>query len=78
MSAQEMLAETFRQPFSDRCDRYAGSIGADNAGRFPHRIDAFHQLALNLQVFDDDLDDPICLADHLEIIFQVPDFHQAA
>ncbi len=57
----------------DLADGKAGGIGGDDGAGAAVRGDASQQLALDLQIFGDDLDDPIGFGAPGEIVFEIAD-----
>ncbi len=70
-------AEVVRETFGDLGHRQAAGVGGDDRSGLAHGIDALQQLALDVEVFDDDFDDPVDLGQLGEVVFEVADGDQA-
>ena len=65
--AQPVAAEVVRAALGQRGDRDAGGVRADDRARPAHGIDPRQQIALDVQALDDGLENPIGVADALEV-----------
>ena len=74
MRAQETPRELLGQTFGNAADGNARGIRADDGVRLDNLRQTSHQRALDIEVLDDDLDDPIGVADSLQVVFNVADF----
>ncbi|VTR68538.1 hypothetical protein DESC_710035 [Desulfosarcina cetonica] len=73
MGAEEILLERRTPALAHLLQRNAGGIGGDDGTGLADRFDAFEQVLLDLQVFDDHLDDPVAFGQFIEIVLQVAD-----
>src|SRR5580698_4499237 len=73
MCARPVLLEFLRQAFSDQVNRQSGSVRRDNRAGFPKLRDPRQQIPLNLQIFRNNLDNPIRLSAPRQIILEIPD-----
>ncbi len=74
--AEKVFLELLRAPFRNGLDGDARGVGADDGLRLADRVDARHQVLLDLEVFDDRLADPVRLGHGAEVIFQVAELDQ--
>ena len=65
--AHEAPLEVFGPTLGDAVQRYARGVGRDDGIFFRRLLDALHQLSLGFELLDYGLDDPIRLADALEV-----------
>src|ERR1700738_5004781 len=72
MSTKKMFTEVFRHLFSHRLYGNTRRIRADDCPRLAEAIDAREQIALDLQLFDHRLNDPINPGYSFEVIVEVP------
>ncbi len=64
------------QPFGNRFNRQAGGVGGDN-GALAHDFGQLrHQVLLDVQPLDDDLNHPIRIRHHVQIVVNVPGLDQ--
>ncbi len=73
--ADKALLETIRPPLGDLVDGNAARVGRDHGVVARVLLDARHHAALHVELFDDDLDDPVGLRDALEIVLEVAEPH---
>ncbi|MBV6465324.1 MAG: hypothetical protein PGMFKBFP_00600 [Anaerolineales bacterium] len=74
--AEEMLFEALRASRGDVLDGDARSIRRDNTRRLADFVNARHQILFDLQVLDDDLDNPVRFRHRVEIVLQVSERDQ--
>ena len=75
--AEPEAAEVIGKAFDDLGHRQPAGVGGDDRAGLANRFDLAQQAALDLEVFDDGLDDPIDVGEFLQIVFEVSDGHQA-
>ena len=74
--AEPAAAEVVGEALDDFGDRQAAGVGGDDRSRLADGIDLAQQFALQLEVFDDRLDDPVHLGELLQVVFEVADGDQ--
>ena len=72
MRAQPVPAEVFGTALGDAMQGEAAGVGADDGARAAHGFDAGEQRLLDLQPLGHRFDDPVGLAQPLEVVVEVP------
>ena len=75
--AEPEAAKVIGKAFDDLGHRQAAGVGGNDGAGLANGFDLAQQAALDLQVFDDGLDDPIHVGQFVKIVFEVPDGDQA-
>ena len=74
--AEPMAAEIVAESFRDFIHRQAAGVRGDDCPGAPPRFHPAQQVALDVQVFDYRLDDPIAIRERLQVVFEVADLDQ--
>ena len=77
MRSKPAAAEVLGETFGDLADGQAAGIGGDDRSRLADLLDLAEQFALEVEIFDDRLDDPVNFGELLEVVFEVADRDQA-
>ena len=74
--AEPRATEIIWKAFDDFGDGQTAGVGRDDGARFANGFDLAQQAALDFQILDDGLDDPIHIGQLLKIVFKISDRHQ--
>ena len=69
--AQEMALEILAASLGDGADGQAAGVGRDDRARFANGIQPGHQVALDRQILDDGLDDPVGIGQSIDVVFEI-------
>src|SRR5271169_10214 len=74
--AKPRTAKVVGEAFGDFGDWQAAGVGGNDGSRLADGVDLAQEFALEVEVFDDGLDDPVHFGEFLEVIFKVADGDQ--
>jgi len=76
MCADKVAAETIGSPFGQLIHGQARRVAADDAPGLAHLFEPRKEVALDVEIFDDGLDDPIGLTQLIEVIAEIAEHHE--
>ena len=77
MSAKPVAAEIVAEALGDGMHGQAAGIGGNDGSGLAHGLDLAQQSALEIEIFDHGLDDPVAVGQQAEMVFEVAGGDQA-
>ncbi len=74
MRAEPAAAEVVGEALGDLGDGQSAGVGGDDGSGFADGVNLAQQFALQVEVFDDGLDDPVNFRELLEVVFKVAEW----